>query len=492
MAISTIKTLDPASRIVNSEKRAAKRALTLFHDAARRVPAYKDFLHKNGVDPQHIRTIADFAHVPLTDKPSYMTQYSLDELSWDGALSYAKCVSTSSGSTGVPSFWPRGQTHDVAINLMLQRLYEEVFNTRTGSTLCVNSFALGPWIAGFEFYNGVKWTAERGSNMTMLTPGIDKAEAVKEILKLSGLFDRVIIGGYPPFLKDIIEEGRSAGIDWSTIDLRLLAGGEAVSDYWKDRILEMIGRPGEFRRIMLEYGMAEAGVLANETPVSAVVRRSLGALSKHDAYFPRPEEVVGLYQYYPGVRYFEGTKDGTLAMTSDAGLPLIKYETRDAGGTLTHDDVLEHGGQILRDAAAQHEIDLESWSLPFVYLRGRKDFSVSLYALNIYVENIKRALESSSIAVHLSGLFTMSVTQTPDLDQRFELVVELARDEVPTVELVRTLTLDAVQTLKRVNAEYAKLHESIGERAVPIITLVRSGDIQTIPGRKHKWFKRES
>ena len=42
------------------EREGQKRALQVFHAAARRVPAYKDFLKKHHVQHEKVRTIKDF------------------------------------------------------------------------------------------------------------------------------------------------------------------------------------------------------------------------------------------------------------------------------------------------------------------------------------------------------------------------------------------------------------------------------------------------
>src|SRR3989344_947145 len=489
MALPALKSLKPGSSAFNTALRGFKRALSLFHEAAERVPAYGDFLRKHGIRHGSIETAEEFRALPLTDKMNYMSQYDLRELSWDGSLGSAKCVSTSSGSTGVPHYWPRGHQQDAVINMMIQKIYEDVFNTSTGSTLAVDSFALGQWIAGFEFYNATKWTAERGSHIVIVTPGIDKDEAVREIEKLARYFDRIVIGGYPPFLKDIVEEGTHIGIDWATLDVRLLGGGEAVSDFWKDRMLALIDRPGEFWRYVSEFGMAEAGVVANETPLSALLRRYIKDLPKND-FFPEYENIAGLYQFYPSARYFEALPDDSLILTSDAGLPLIRYDTRDRGGIFDYVEALNEAGGEFRTQAGSAHIDVEKWQMPFLYLYGRKDFSVSLYALNIYVDHVKLSLERSRDAKKLSGLFTMTVRHDEKLDQKFEIAVELEQG-IEIVDVSGTqLTSDVVATLCRVNTEYSKLYGTLGERAKPLITLVPFGGLQTIHGRKHKWFKK--
>ena len=490
MGLSTITSLDPGSQSANSEQAGFRKALRLFREASERVPAYKDFLKKAKIRPGSIRSASDFSQIPLTDKINYIGNYSLEQMSWGGTLSRARYVSTSSGSTGTPFFWPRGVEQDAVISAMFRHIYERIFDSKRGRTLFVDSFALGTWIAGLEFYNATKQVADFGSNIVVVTPGIDKAEAINQIKKLSPLFDRVVLGGYPPFAKDIIEHGSISGIDWQSFDLRLFFGGEAISDVWRDKVTALIGKSGSPTGAVNVYGMAEAGVVAHETPVSVLFRKALKDASFSDSGFPESEKVLGMYQYYPTARFFEVAGESSLVITANAGLPLIRYDTRDSGGILTHERVMGACGRQLSHAAKQHKTDLKKWLLPFVYLYGRKDLSISLYALNIYVENVKHALENSKLAPHLSGLFTMGVEHTKNLDQQFAVTVELSRGAEPSATLADTLMHEIVASLRKLNTEYSKLHSVVGERAMPKVTLVRYGEIQTVPGRKHKWIKR--
>jgi phenylacetate-CoA ligase len=51
------------------EREGEKKALVTFHQAAQRVPAYKDFLKKHNVNPEKVVTIEDFKQfVPVMTK----------------------------------------------------------------------------------------------------------------------------------------------------------------------------------------------------------------------------------------------------------------------------------------------------------------------------------------------------------------------------------------------------------------------------------------
>jgi len=459
------------------------RALKLFHKAAHRVPAYKDFLRKHKINPDRIETLDDFSHVPLTDKPNYISKYPLEALSWDGALKKASYISSSSGSTGTPFFWPRGNDQNTIAGTLFGRVFEDIFHTKRGSTLFVDLFALGTWIAGLEFYNAAKFTADQGSSLAIVTPGIEKLNALDSLKRLSGSFDRIILAGYPPFVKDILESGTEAGLRWDSMDVRLFMGGESVSELWRDFVLERMGKKGSLEHIINLYGMAETGVVGHETPFSVALRRTYRTMPALTNLLQYEGTDAALYQYDPLVRFFEVGPDKNLILTAPAGLPLIRYNTRDQGGILSHHELVRHTKEqpsLLKLAQA--------WERPVVYLYGRRDLSLSFFALNVYVENIKLCMETYRHHHRFSGLFSMRVTHTKKLDQQFEIVIELARNM--TAPNIKELTEHVVRTLKSVNSEYAKTHDSIGKRALPRITCVTYGTLETMPGRKHRWVKR--
>ena len=63
-------------------KYSQKRVMQLFFQMAERVPAYKDFLLKNRIDPNKIKTIDDLKLVPPINKNNYLRYYPLELLCW--------------------------------------------------------------------------------------------------------------------------------------------------------------------------------------------------------------------------------------------------------------------------------------------------------------------------------------------------------------------------------------------------------------------------
>ena len=474
-------------RFANSKKvpEGFANALQLFHDAAKRVPAYKDFLSQNQINPAKVKTWDAFQEIPPIDKQNYITQYTLEELSWDGVLS-PKFISMSSGSTGQPFFWPRGQAQDDIVAKLCQPIYENVFETRSRKTLYVNTFAIGAWIAGFELNSIAVRMGELGNRVSVITPGIDRAEALREIIRLAPSFETIILAGYPPFLRDIVLSGIEQGFDWGKYDTRLMPAGEAISESWRDYMLGLVRQKDVLRGVINVYGMAESGVVATETPASVAFRRTVSPTSE----LFKGHEPVGLYQYNPHYRYFEEWQDSSILLTTNAGLPLVRYNTRDRGGLVHRKDAQMAGGTKLTKLAERQELDLSMWSYPSVYLFGRRDLSASLYAVNIYPENIKAGLEQKTIVGHLSGMFVMETKFKESQEQFLDITVELAPGIKPTNDLLARIESSVSKELENHNSEYRKLKQAVGSKATPEFNLIKHGELNTVRGRKHKWVKK--
>src|SRR3989344_4920579 len=146
-----------------------KTALNLFHAAAERVPAYKDFLKKNRVAHAKIRTIGDFLTVPITNKDNYLRQYPMEALCWDGTLRNPFVFSATSGSTGKPFYFPHGPDLDWQYSILADMFLEQ---SRTkGPTLVLITFGMGVWIGGTFTFQAFELASRRGRNLSILTPG---------------------------------------------------------------------------------------------------------------------------------------------------------------------------------------------------------------------------------------------------------------------------------------------------------------------------------
>jgi phenylacetate-CoA ligase len=464
--------------------------LKLFREVSSRVPAYEDFLKTNDVNPARIKTIDDFHKLPIVDKKNYLTKYPLADLCWDGTLAHSRIISVSSGSTGEPFFWPRGAWQDQEGGQMHAQLYREIFAADKKSTLIVICFSMGTWIAGSYTAASTIAAAEEGIKMNLVTPGIEKEEAVKAIKHLGRQYEQIIIAGFPPFTKDILDEGIRQGIRWNKLNVKFMWAGEAFSEEWRDYVLQYVGSKNPYFSGVNIYGSADAAMLGHETPVSILLRRILNRRPALRLSTFGSEVLPSIMQYDPSRRYFE-VEGGEMVFSAYSGIPLLRYNIHDTGGILSYEEGVNLAGPAFAEGLKKHAIDPAPWHLPFIYLNGRKDFTATIYAVNIYTENIKAALVDPKMRGWGTGKFTMATRNKTDMDQYFEINIELAKGIPPESEYRTIASQTIITKLTKMNGEYRKLRSAIGEKADPVVHLIEFGDKEHFAnGVKHRWVKR--
>ncbi len=456
-------------------RRGERGALRLFHKTAQDVPAYKKFLKRNGVNPGSVRTIADFKLLPLVTKENYLRAYPLHELVPGGDLARTNMVSASSGSSGVPFFWPRGTANTEEAALVHERFLVDFFGIDKKRTLFVNTFAMGMWVAGTTTYESLERIAAKHP-LTLVTPGIELEQVIGAVRSLGGFYDQVILAGYPPFIKDVIDAGAHQGVRWKDFSVRFLFAAESFSEDWRDEVHRMAGIPkGDFGSLNI-YGTADALIVAHETPLSIAVRRAItGHKTLHTRFFGGDLRVPTLAQYDPTMRYIEELPDSQIIFSAGSGIPLIRYEIGDRGNILSYEDITrifaEEGVSLFKRAESREKFQ-HGWHLPFVTIYGRDKMVASFYGLKIYPEHVRGALEKSAGNRFATGRFVMNTHMEKGRDQRFKIHVELHEHIRANTKVVRHIEELIFRNVQAMNSEYKRLVAAVGEkRARPLIVL---------------------
>ena len=254
-----------------------QQAVELFHRVAVSVPAYRAFLREHGVDPGEVRTFADFERLPLMTKENYHRRYPLPDRCRQGRLDDCDMIAVSSGSTGQPTFWPRSVTDELAVAARFEQVFAGSFAAAERRTLAVVCFPLGTWVGGLYTLACARHLAAKGYPITVVAPGNNKAEILRVIPELAVHCDQTVLLGYPPFIKDVIDTGTAAGLDWTRYAIRLVLAGEVFSEEWRDLVGRRAGMSSPCYDSASLYGTADAGVLGTETPLSICIRRFLAA-----------------------------------------------------------------------------------------------------------------------------------------------------------------------------------------------------------------------
>jgi phenylacetate-coenzyme A ligase PaaK-like adenylate-forming protein len=464
--------------------------LTLFRRVAAEVPAYGAFLRERGIDPASVRTADDFHRLPLLTKAGYLTRHPLRDLCRKGDLSWCDMIAVSSGSTGEPTFWPRFVSDEYVVATRFEQVFHDGFEADRRRTLAVVCFPLGTWVGGMFTASSVRLLAAKGYPITVVTPGNQKAEIFRVARDLAPMFEQTVLLGYPPFLKDVVDSGLSAGIRWAEHRIKLVLAGEVFSEEWRTLMAERAGMTRMLHDSASLYGTADAGVLGNETPVSIAIRRFLAERPEAARALFGEARLPTLVQYDPWVRYFE-EQEGTLVFTGDSGVPLVRYHISDTGGVIPHAVMMERLRVLGFDAEAEARAHGERGvrPLPFVYVFGRSHFAVSYYGANVFPETVSIALEQPDTREHVTGKFVIEAREDQARDRRLAVAVELAAGVTPSEALERALSDAIVAVLLRLNIEFANYVPA--ERRRPVVTLRPLGDPEYFPvGVKHRYSRK--
>ncbi len=479
-------------------------ALALFHKVAADVPAYRAFLAEQGISHNSIQTFEDFGKLPFVTKDNYHKRYPLADLCHKGQLATCDLIAVSSGSTGKPTFWPRFLTDELQIATRFEQIFHDSFHADTCRTLAVICFTLGTWVGGIYTTNCCRYLASKGYPVTVITPGNNKEEIFRVVQELGTAFEQVVLLGYPPFLKDVIDSGIARGVEWQQYQIKLVMAGEVFSEEWRSLVGERVGSKNPCYDSASLYGTADAGVLGNETPLSICIRRFLAEHPDASRALFGESRLPTLVQYDPLSRFFEvlpipdrdsptsiAAEAGTLLFSGDNGIPLVRYHISDAGGLITYDAMLKFVAEWGFDpvAALQQESTRGIHRLPFVFVFGRSNFTVSYFGANIYPENVTVGLEQPIIREWVTGKFVLQVTEDADKNRFLSVVVELAPGVEGSEEKREAIASSILSQLLRLNSEFANYVPA--EYQLPQVMLGPMGDPEYFPiGVKHRYTRK--
>lgn len=475
-------------------KKGEQRSLKLFKEMARHVPAYKDFLKKQGVNPKHIKNTADFSKIPPIDKDNYLRKYDKKQLCWRGNFGHGRwTVSTTSGSTGKPYYFPRQASQDWQYALTADLYLRQNFSIQNKKTLYIVAFPMGAWIGGVFTYEALRILADQSNyDLSIITPGIHKQEVINAVKELGDSFDQIIIGAYAPFLKDILDDGKREGVNWEKYSLGFIFSAEAFSESFRDYVADITEPKDIYSFSLNHYGTVDQGTLAHETPESVLIRRRLVAGKQLNVLFPEKTRQPTFAQYNPELFYFEQENDNLLCSTY-SGLPLFRYDLKDYGGLISKKEVysklLGSGIDIEQEYST---LQLKNrWNLPFLYIYERNDFSVSYYSFLIYPDSVRRALHDKEIVQAVSGKFSMLSDYDKKGRQLLHIHIETKSNVSKSVTLKTKLQTVIHNKLLEESSEYNETYKQVGEVVKPVIELWDyESPVHFNSGGKHKWVKK--
>ncbi len=407
------------------ETYGCKLILPAFQRAAQILPAYRKFLSGHGLSRAAIKTLTDFqTKVPALTKEDIFPSSPIQDLMQEGQLKSLANVTVSSGfsgenSYGFGSFSDRRQTA-----FMIDTVLEYLFQTSRKKTFLLNCLPMGVKIP---------------SALPMAETSVCSDLAISILQKLQTVFEQFLIVGDPYFLKKLVEDGCTSGLDWPKINVSLILGSDWFSDSYRHYMAQLLGvnfdQPDQ-GYIGANFGVTELDLsLAHETIETIRLREELqrnpefrekilGGLDRRAC----PELLV----YYPNRCFLETTSHHELLftmLTPKTMTPLIRYNTRDTGLLIPHNTLKE----ILTEEGRTDL--LPELKLPLLALQGRANKHINLGGKTVSPEDIKEGLYSDlEVAGLTTGYFRISgqgdsgqieiqlkehIPLTPDLRQKF-------------------------------------------------------------------------
>ncbi len=395
--------------------------------AARQVPAYRRFLQDAAIDPDVLVPLGILGRLPETDKRSYVDRFAMLERCVGGRVPYVgTTIDESSGSTGTPYDWIRGSRERMVAHRNIGFFARYAFGTEPLVT--INAFSMGAWAAGFNMSLGMM----RHGIVKSTGPDLDK---ILSTLRRLGPGFRFLISGYPPFLKHLLDEGDATGFPWSDYRMHALVGGEGMTEELRDLLLT------RFDSVFSGYGATDIEIgMAGESPVSIAVRRLARARPEIQAeLFGDDPRLPMVFQYNPLIHFLEVNEDRELVCTVsrlDLLSPRVRYNVHDQGGIVdfaTVQRVLARHGYDIARLGDESEVAGPRgplpWArpipLPFAWVHGRRDATVSVMGANIYPEDVEAVVYGDSQVAPRLHSFLLSVVDDETGTPRPEISLEL-------------------------------------------------------------------
>lgn len=468
--------------------------LSLFRRMAEEVPAYARFLRQNGVKPEQVRTMADLSAIPSISKGNYLRMNPFPELFWKGTLKTSHVLTSTSGSTGKPAYFARSHEVDEHSSLVHELIFQSSSLKQDESTLVIVCFGMGVWIGGLITYQAFELMSRRGYPISILTPGINKAEILKTLRDLAPHYKQLILAGYPPFLKDVIDEAVENGISFKKHKVMLLFAAEAFTENFRDHLLKKANVENTLTDAINIYGSADIGTMAFETPLSILARRL--ALKNEKLFaelFRGTTKTPTFAQYIPQFVSFEAP-NGEILVSGDSALPLMKYSIGDHGGVYTFTELAERfrsHGIDLKKEARMAGIGAHLRELPFVYVYERIDLSTTLYGLQIYPETVREVLLDKRFQEYLTGKLALMTKFDEEQNQYLEINLELKPHKEAGKVFASELTSEIIRNLREKNSEFHELSDFLGKRSEPRLVFWKYEDpLYFKPGIKQAWVVR--
>ncbi|HIH15723.1 MAG TPA: hypothetical protein HA360_01555 [Nanoarchaeota archaeon] len=425
------------------EALSRKKALAMHYYALRHVPAYKKYIHG--------RVFSDVKNVPETDKKNYVQKYSYEDRCLEGNFPSLGNIEESSGSSGKATNWIRAIDEEDLLFKVAKFEFFYSYEAQKKNYIVLSAWSSGPWATGLKFCEIIQ-------HYTLVKNTTADIDNIIRSLKQLGSKHTYLIAGYPPFLKILFDR---KDIRWKDYTIDVLTGGESNSLEWKRYIRKKLGNQKAI--IISSYGASDIDIgIGFETPFSEFIRElSYTNPELNKELFGVHENPI-LFQYNPLMHYIENTpkKDFTITLLDPSVYsPKIKYNLHDRGGSISYESLLRivegHEKNKLKAFLQKNK----TLKLPFLFVVGRVDGTISIGGNNIYPEQIGIAIQNSPVGTKVNRFMLASHIDTRQ-NANFHVYVELKKGVEKNTKIKTVLEKAILDVLLKKNLEYSEYYHN--------------------------------
>lgn len=421
-------------------------AMRAARHAIEHVSAYKQRARESGWrDDRNMPVVDLIKRLPITDKESYIKAFSTEERCVGGSIPLVGTqVDESAGSSGIPYNWVRSTKELEEMHCELSHFARLLYGPEV---FTINAFSMGAWATGVNAGEALR------NNGIVKSTGPD-LEKILYTMEFFGPRYRYVITGYPPFLKHLIDEGEKRNFKWDDFTVFGCVGGEGMSEGLRDYLHR------RFKAVYSGYGASDLDIgVAAELPLTVWIRRQARNNPQlKEALFGSDPRLPMLFQYNPLNYYIETNEENELIITINRMSvlsPRIRYNVHDAGGILPFDTMMEKLSQFGLDPIAAGELgENPVFHLPFMYLFGRSDSTLSYMGANIYPEDVEQALFNCKEDSRRLGAFSMELVELDSRELRPCIHVEVLEGNVEDADLELRLREGIVRFLLANNRDF--------------------------------------
>jgi phenylacetate-CoA ligase len=424
------------------------RAYYEFWKAKRRVPAYAGFLKEQNFDePSFSGFIPNIHEIPETDKESYVKRYSMNERCVNGKIpNTGVIIDESSGSSGTATNWARGTKERGKNAKIIQFCLQKLLGEKP--LFVINAFALGPWATGVN----ITMSCVKFSKLKSLGP--DRAKIINTI-KHFGKDHHYVIMGYPPFLKQLVDE---SSIEWEKYQVTFVFGGESMTEGMRDHL----NRKG-IKKIYSSLGASDLELnLGAENDFTIGLRRLLRDNSDMRSRLLKfPGALPMIFQYHPADFYFESSPNGELIVSvsrSEYIAPKIRYNIHDKGHVVEMKEIFLLLKELNIDASV---LGRPMTDLPLLFHYGRADMTVSFFGSNIGPTDLQEVIYSLPQFSDIVNSYCIDTQEDNEGNKKLIVSLELMKDKKNNGIALKDYHTLFFERLQKINQDFREASKMV-------------------------------